>query len=315
VRTRKQRVLIVALVVALAAGVASWQRVRSAAQPEAAPNRAVGAELAGRGARAAQGSPPARATASGSERRSEAAAPAEDDAASRAKGNDPATAERDASGASAALGGSAEAAGPRAIYVLAEAPGEGRISTQVSGVDTGAPRELVLWRVQDGRRVRLADGFSTSDGALHFPAVLVPDRLELVVSAAEAGPEGADESDSARVQAGALRPPQLELRRAPDGALAIRVAASRALGSVIFANPAGDEIARVPVPGAPIPARRVLDVRLPADRVRGEILVAHELPDGARSAWRPYAIPPALPASEPEPEATEPPDSSTAPNS
>jgi hypothetical protein len=197
---------------------------------------------------------------------------------------------------------------------MADAPGEDRLSTRVRGIDTGAPRELVLWRVQEGRRVRLAHGFSSSDGALHFPEVLVPDELELLVTAAEAGSAGTDESDPTRIQAGGLRPPQLEMRRSKDGALAIRVAASRALGSVIIASPAGDEIARIPLPRAPSPARQVLDVRLPADRVRAEILVAHELPDGARSAWRPYAIPPAPPAGDSEPEASEPPaGSSTAP--
>jgi hypothetical protein len=301
VRAGKQRALIVALLVIMAAGIASWHRVRSAAERETAGSSAAAVAPEQRGARGERGSSPAGSTEAGSERRGEAAAPAEDDDASRGEWEDPATPERDASTAGAALGGSAEAAGPRAIYVQADAPGEGRISTQVRGLDTGAPRALVLWRVQDGRRVRLAEGFSSPDGALHFPDVLVPDQLELVVSAAEAGAEGTDESDPARVQAGALRPPQLELRRAPDGALAIRVAASRALGSVILANRAGDEIARVPVPRTASPARRVLDVTLPADRVWGEILVAQELPAGARSAWRPYAVPPAPAAGEPEP--------------
>jgi hypothetical protein len=120
------------------------------------------------------------------------------------------------------------------------------------------------------------------------------------VTAAEAGPEGTDESEPARIEAGALRPPQLEIRRAQDGALTIRVAAGRALGSVVFASPAGDEIARIALPRTPSPARQVLDVTLPADRVRGEILVAHELPDGARSAWRPYRVPPVPPAGDPE---------------
>ena len=135
------------------------------------------------------------------------------------------------------------------------------------------------------------------------------------MTAAAAGPEGIDESEPARIEAGALRPPQLEIRRAQGGALTIRVAASRALGSVVFASPAGDEIARIVLPRTPSPARQVLDVTLPADRVRGEILVAHELPDGARSAWRPYRVPPLPPAGDPVPEADGAPGPSEAPTS
>ena len=300
---------------ALALGIATWQRVRSGGRAPAAPaSSSVGGD-AERATRTVRGAAPGATAAPGAAQPGDGGSPAAADAGHDPASLDAPTAEPDASAGRDAVGGSAEPTGPHAIYVLAEAPGDDRISTQVRGVDTGAPRALVLWRVQDGRRVRLAEGFSTSDGALHFPDVLVPDQLELVVTAAEAGPQGTDESDPARVEAGALRPPQLEIRHLPDGALAIRVAASRALGSVVFASAAGDEIARVPVPRAPSPARQVLDVTLPADRVGGEILVAHELPDGVRSAWRPYAIPPAPPAGDPEPEASEPPGSSTAPTS
>lgn len=314
-RTRERRALIGALVVTLALGIATWQRMQSA---EPAPAGQASRADSGEGERAtgtAKGTAPGAATPPAAERSDDGSDSAAAEAGRGLEGLDSPTAEQDASAGSDALGNSADRAGPRAIYLLAESPGEDQLSTRVRGVDTGAPRALVLWRVQYGRRVRLAEGFSTPDGALQFPNVLVPDQLELVVTAAEAGPEGTDESEPARIEAGALRPPQLEIRRAQGGALTIRVAASRALGSVVFASPAGDEIARIALPRTPSPARQVLDVTLPADRVRGEILVAHELPDGARSAWRPYRVPPVPPAGDPASEADGPPGPSEAPTS
>ena len=312
-RTRKRRALIGAVVVTLALGIATWQRMRSAEPaPAGQASRADSAE-GEHATGTARGAAPGAAAPPAAERSGDGSDAAAADAGRGLEELDSPTAEQDASAGSDALGTSADRAGPRAIYLLAESPGEDRLSTEVHGVDTGAPRALVLWRVQGGRRVRLAEGFSTLDGALQFPDVLVPDQLELVVTAAEAGPEGTDESEPARIEAGALRPPQLAIRRAQGGALTIRVAASRALGSVVFASPAGDEIARIALPRTPSPARQVLDVTLPTDRVRGEILVAHELPDGARSAWRPYRVPPVPPAGDPVPEADGAPGRSEAP--
>ena len=291
------------MVVTLSLGIATWYRMWSAQPPPA--GRASPAE-SGEGEFAsgtAGGIASRAATVAAAGRSGDGNDAAAANAGLDPEGLDSPTPEQDASPRSDALGNSADPAGPRAIYLQADAPDEDRLSTRVRGVDTGAPRALVLWRVQDGRRVRLAEGFSTADGALQFPDVLVPDQLELLVTAAEAGPEGTDESEPARVEAGGLLPPQLELRHAQGGALKIRVVASRALGSVILASSAGDEIARVALPRTPSPARQVLDITLPADRVGGEILVAHELPDGARSAWRPYRVPPVPPSGDPVPDA------------
>jgi hypothetical protein len=288
------------LVVTLALGIATWHRVRSAGHDPAVERPTANSEDGEHATRNGRDAAPGTTGTSATKRLDDGSDSAAADAGRGVERRGSTAEEQDPPAGSDALGNSAEPAGPRAIYLQAEAPGEGRLSTRVRGVDTGAPRALVLWRVQDGRRVRLAEGFSTPDGALQFPDVLVPDQLELVVTAAEAGPEGTDESDPARLEAGVLRPPQLQIRRAQGGALAVRVAASRALGSVVFAGPAGEEIARVALPRTPSPARQLLDVTLPADRVGAEILVAHELPDGARSAWRPYRVPPVPPAGDPE---------------
>ncbi len=301
-RTRKRRALIGALVVTLALGIATWQRVHSAGPDPAAQPSSSDSGDGAHAIRTAEDATPGDAGTPAAKRSDGGSDAAAADAGRGLDGLDSPTAAKDAGAGSDLLANSADPAGSRAIYLAADAPGEDRLSTRVRGVDTGAPRALVLWRVQDGRRVRLAEGFSRPDGSLQFPEILVPDHLELVVTAAEAGPEGTDESEPARVEAAGLRPPQLEIRHSRGGALAIRVAASRALGSVVFANPGGEEIARIALPRAPSPARQVLDVTLPADRVRGEILVAHELPDGARSAWRPYRVPPVPPAGGPAPE-------------
>jgi hypothetical protein len=297
VRILERRALIGAVAVILAVGIARWQWLRGAEPAPDAESSAVHSLAEGEAERAA-GPAPAEIPASAWAPATGGAEPPADEAASGFEpgwSDAPAT-ETDAADARDALAGFSGPASPSPIYLLADAPGPDQLSTRVRGFDTGAPRALVLWRVEEGRRARLAEGFSTPDGALHFPDVLVPDELELVVTAAETGPAGTDESDSARIGARDLRPPDLAIRRSPSGALAIRVAAGGALGSVVFASAGGGEIARIPLPRNPSPSRRVFDVTLPAEPGPGELLVAHELPDGSRSAWRPHRFPAAAPA-------------------
>lgn len=61
----------------------------------------------------------------------------------------------------------------------------GFVTTTVRGLDTGAPRELVLWRLAEHGTSRLARTRSQAGGSFVFPQVPVPNRpLKLVVSPA-----------------------------------------------------------------------------------------------------------------------------------
>lgn len=190
-----------------------------------------------------------------------------------------------------ALGASSPEEAPRAIYLRADAPPDGILSSPVRGLDTGAPRALVLWRMDGERRVRVADGWSAADGSLHFPDVLVPDSsVQLMLTAAEEGPAGLDRSAPDEVQLGGLRAPQVRTTRDVHGKPGLRVTASHSLGAVVVADAGGLEIARVELSRVPFPGRRLLDVPL-AEGAAGTFLVAQELPDGSRSAWQLIDVP------------------------
>lgn len=61
----------------------------------------------------------------------------------------------------------------------------GFVTVGITGLDTGAPRPLVLWRLADGRRVALARTRSDASGAFVFPQVPLAHRpAELVVAPA-----------------------------------------------------------------------------------------------------------------------------------
>ena len=65
-----------------------------------------------------------------------------------------------------------------------------RISARITGMDYGAPRRLVLWRVDRDRAAPLARAASAPGGAFDFGHILVPPRgLRLVATAEGAAPE------------------------------------------------------------------------------------------------------------------------------
>lgn len=282
-RNLKRRALVAGLIVAFAIGAGVWRafvRAGTADRPSAAPLRSArsaasaspgAAGLKERGSRAAE--------------RGEIQLTDEEDAGARAIG---AESDRDR-GRGAAAGSSSKSRG-RAIYLRADAPPDGILSSPVRGLDTGAPRALVLWRVEDGRRIRVADGWSEPDGSLHFPEILVPDSsVQLVLTAAEEGPAGLDRSASDEVRLGGLRAPQVRTTRDADGNPGLRVTASHSLGAVVVADADGLEIARAELPRVPFPGRRLIVVPL-AEGATGTFLVSQELPDGSRSEWQPIDV-------------------------
>ena len=78
-------------------------------------------------------------------------------------------------------------------------------SVAVTGVDWGAPRQLVLWRLEGETYARLAATRSREGGRFDFGQVVIPDRgLELVATALGAEPGPADWARSLELQPGEL---------------------------------------------------------------------------------------------------------------
>jgi hypothetical protein len=197
--------------------------------------------------------------------------------------------EPDEDGTRSPLGSDADG---RAIYLDSSAVPDGAVSASITGLDTGGPRPLALYRVAGSRLVRVAEGWSDVDGTLHFPGVLVPDQpLSLVVRSADETQGTADRSDPAVMTRSGMGPPRAEIRPAEDGALAIRLVAARAVGSVVIARGDGTEIGRFPLPSIPNPTQQFMDVRLAGERADQVLLVAQELPDGTHSGWRAVQVP------------------------
>lgn len=167
----------------------------------------------------------------------------------------------------------------------------GAVSAAPRGFDPAGPRALVLWRVVDGRAVRLADGFSDSSGALHFPQVAAPgDSMALVVSPAGAPPPSHDTSDPARVAGRAPLPPVVEQVRPDAGGVVLRIAARESSGAVLVASGDGALLGRFALPAPSAPAARTLEIAVDGRAGGAGLWVAQELPDGRRSPFEPVAL-------------------------
>jgi len=82
----------------------------------------------------------------------------------------------------------------------------GAVTAGIAGYDTGAPRELELWRVRAGRAVRLGRAESDADARIHGPQLPLPaGGIELVAT-----PSGVRPGET-----GASEP--LRLAREPEG--------------------------------------------------------------------------------------------------
>jgi hypothetical protein len=178
---------------------------------------------------------------------------------------------------------------PIFLDALARAPEVHTVA--LSGVDPHAPRELVAWRVKNGRRAIIARGRSGRDGRLEFPDVVAPrDGLEIVVTAADSAP-GIPGASIARKLEG--RNPH-----APNGALMeidgpdylVRIVPNEFAGHVLLADSQGVVFARYPVVSSPLAAARVIDLALNPAPGDFAVLSAHEFADGRRSEWREIAL-------------------------
>ena len=110
------------------------------------------------------------------------------------------------------------------IYLSVVAPSHDRLAWQVSGRDTGAPRELFLWEEHEGRYARVAKGFSAKDGQLYFSEVLLSQRgLTLIAAPKGARPNSKAASEPLRIAPEPNRLPQVQVLSISEDRLMLRV--------------------------------------------------------------------------------------------
>jgi hypothetical protein len=175
----------------------------------------------------------------------------------------------------------------RPIFLDRLEAGEDVPTVALSGRDPLAPRDLVAWRIKDGRSAILARGASDADGTLQFPPVIAPgEGLEVVVTDADSLP-GLPGASEARSLAPRLpEAPQATLLEAVAEEYVVRIVPSEATGEVLLADSHGAVFARYAIPPNPSVAARVFDVALTLSGGDGGILLAHQFRDGRRSDWR-----------------------------
>jgi hypothetical protein len=169
----------------------------------------------------------------------------------------------------------------------------------IHGRDPVAPRALELWRLVGSQAARVATGRSGSDGAVEFPALVLPaGEVLLVASPRGEGPAADAASEPVRASRDPS-PPQLLARDETlddSGALlSLRVEPAELGGEIVVARrvPSLDaagvediEIARAAVAVAADAARAPVDLAVAIAPEDIAFLVAQRLPDGRRSPWR-----------------------------
>ncbi len=171
--------------------------------------------------------------------------------------------------------------------LVLDAPAPDASAVRFAGFDPRGPRRVLLWRLRDGRRAVIARATSRPGGAFEFSPLRVPAAgLEVVATPEGATPEGPEASRWQR-----LPPRTPEAPRGLSlGASRIRVLPAEAAGAVLLATEAEGVIGRFPLAGLPGPAHRGFDLEVLLAGEGARVLLAHELPSGLRSPWRPLAI-------------------------
>jgi hypothetical protein len=101
------------------------------------------------------------------------------------------------------------------------------------------------------------------------------------------------------VAARAPLPPRGALRgETPDGVV-LRILPAEASGEILVAAAPGEVFSRHAVPQQPGAAGRVFDLHLALAPGDTQVWLAHETPDGRRSAWRSVALDPDEPGGTP----------------
>ena len=162
---------------------------------------------------------------------------------------------------------------------------------EIAGFDPEAPRELLAWRIVDGRFAVAARGESDEDGSLHFPRLIAAGGgMEVVVTAADNVPGLPGASEPRHLAARTPVAPQLVVLDAAGEEYSVRIHPSEASGEVLIADSRGVVFGAYEIPPNPVTAARAFDVSLSLFGGDPVILVAHEFSDGRRSDWRAVSL-------------------------
>ena len=177
------------------------------------------------------------------------------------------------------------------IFVAHLELAEGAPTVALSGFDPYAPRDLVAWRILDGRSAIMSRGESGEDGSIQFPALLAPrDGLEVVVTEAGLTPESPGASERRKLAPRTPAAPHATILEAGPEEYQVRIVAAETTGRVLLADLDGNVFAAYAIPLDPSPTHRVFDVALSVPPTDTMVWMAHELEDGRLSEWRPIPL-------------------------
>jgi hypothetical protein len=162
---------------------------------------------------------------------------------------------------------------------------------EISGLDPDAPRELLAWRIKNGRSAILVRGESDEYGRLDFPPVIAAGSgLEVVITGVNGRPELPGASDVRKLAPRPPEPPQGRVLEAYEGEAVVRIVPTEGSGTVLLADLDGSIFARYPISPTPAIGARVFDVVLELYGDDPQVLMAHEFADGRRSDWRSMSV-------------------------
>ncbi len=162
---------------------------------------------------------------------------------------------------------------------------------EISGLDPDAPRELLAWRIKNGRSAILVRGESDENGRLQFPPVIAAGSgLEVVITGVNGRPELPGASDVRKLAPRPPEPPQGRVLEAYEGEAVVRIVPTEGSGTVLLADLDGSIFARYPISPMPAIGTRAFDVVLELYGDDPQVLMAHEFADGRRSDWRSMSV-------------------------
>jgi hypothetical protein len=160
-----------------------------------------------------------------------------------------------------------------------------------AGSDPEAPRALSLWRLRGERAAVIARTTSRPDGRFAFAPLMIPSAgLQVVATGAGRGPDDEGASPVRRLGARPPRPPRAWAQLESEGVWRVHVVPSEAAGAVRVASEAAVALGRFELSGLPGAGSRSLDLVVEPRDGAGRVWLAHELPDGRLSEWRPVIL-------------------------
>ncbi len=173
------------------------------------------------------------------------------------------------------------------LDVRAPVPGP---SVSVSGLDLAAPRDLVLWQVNEElqRAAPLASTSSRVSGLFELPRLLLPTQaVRLVVTAEGEDPLAAASGAVLDLEALDPPPPRAWIDGSPADAESertqLRVAPDSVAYALLLGDTTGRELARLEIPAASDPRRAPALLSFEIDE--RPLRIAREYADGRRSEW------------------------------